>query len=111
MAGPVAGPGQGAGPWHGVRPDPVPAPDPVPGAADDAEQDADQPRPRRALRGPFADPRKPVISGLDLAHRGGQLPPQHSFRVSVGYGHSVTRLPVGLQAAREVMTSPARGLS
>lgn len=69
--------------WQRVLPGPVPAPGPVPDPADEAGEDAEQPGPRRAVADPRANLVESVRTGLDLAGRAGQGPPQRLFKAVV----------------------------
>jgi hypothetical protein len=48
---------------------------------DDAEEDADQPGPRRAVADTRANLVEPVSTGLDLVGRCGQGPSQRLFQI------------------------------
>jgi hypothetical protein len=55
----------------------------VPDPVDEADEDAEQPRPRRAVADPRANLVESVGTGLDLAGRAGQGPPQFLFQTVV----------------------------
>jgi hypothetical protein len=55
----------------------------VPDPLDEAHEDAEQPGPRWAVADPPADLVESVRTGLDLAGRVGQGPPQHVFKAIV----------------------------
>jgi len=55
----------------------------VPDPIDEAEEDAEQPGPRRAAADPRADLVEPVGSRIEPAGRVGQGPPQRLFKTVV----------------------------
>jgi hypothetical protein len=55
----------------------------VPDPIDEADEDAEQPRPRWAVADPRADLVEPVGSGIELTGRVGQGPPQRLFKTVV----------------------------
>jgi len=56
-------------------------PSPVPNPVGEADESAEQPRPRPAIVDPRANLVEPVSTGLDLAGYPGQRPPQHLLYV------------------------------